>query len=595
MNNPVQIVQDVPSDYHDSIIEKSAIMSIMKDEPFIDKNKVHYTVQLTFLGSIILPPYLPRKDVKQNRKVRQAIIEALRELEITYTDAMTDLELAPGECKAIHEQIVSIGWDIRSLFGEDFFEDVSELLHSMDIRHVIFHSDDFVIPWPWIYYTYGADADFLINRFSCGMLKVDTDKSAMNRLAEYDVIFPSRLKKTKMHVRFFGGELVRGRKGTVALSRDYVHHFKKIFDARDEIGDAQIKYYTADDWRHHVGKPDQFVSEFLGPKVSDAKVIHFSGFIRDGNLIFGEGLSISPELLARRLPSSLEHNPLVVLHGCSASLFKLEQEERKQLSTLFLERGASGCLIALLPAEAPILLDDSPHSMMDRFYQEVIKNNTPYGHALLSARHDFQNHEETAGNPQWLFFHYYGDPRARLFNDEKEEYQKTLDEICDVMLEIDRPHGERSPEPLPPQEPKKLENIGKIIFLSHATDDRGTVKDLYNKLKHQGYRPWMSPEDIRGGTNFVEAIFAAISSCDIFVACLSKNFAASKFVAAEVDEVLRVSKQKRFNRQSGGPPDLIPLKLARGCDVPDSIGGNQWIDYYEPDGFDRLLKSLEPS
>ena len=59
------------------------------------------------------------------------------------------------------------------------------------------------------------------------------------------------------------------------------------------------------------------------------------------------------------------------------------------------------------------------------------------------------------------------------------------------------------------------------IFIAHASEDKPQIRELYNKLKAAGYRPWLDEEDLIPGQNWREEIPKALKNSDLFLACLS--------------------------------------------------------------------------
>lgn len=125
------------------------------------------------------------------------------------------------------------------------------------------------------------------------------------------------------------------------------------------------------------------------------------------------------------------------------------------------------------------------------------------------------------------------------------------------------------------------------VFISYTREDWDTVDELYKKLLSEGFKPWIDKVDLLGGQTWELEIKRAIKQSDFFLACFS-NKASEKdsFFQKEIKYGLETQAEKREGRIF-----LVPLKLEE-CEIPDNIGMLQWIDYYEPDGFSRLLKTI---
>ena len=144
---------------------------------------------------------------------------------------------------------------------------------------------------------------------------------------------------------------------------------------------------------------------------------------------------------------------------------------------------------------------------------------------------------------------------------------------------------------------KSSNSISEIqIFLAHANEDKPQVRDLYRRLKQVGYQPWLDEEDLLPGQNWRDEIPKAIQSSDIFIACLSSQSVSKRgYVQREFRQALN-----KMAEMPVGEIYLIPLKLDE-CEIPDlrqsEYGVNlrdiQWLDYWQPGGWEKLLKSIE--
>lgn len=134
------------------------------------------------------------------------------------------------------------------------------------------------------------------------------------------------------------------------------------------------------------------------------------------------------------------------------------------------------------------------------------------------------------------------------------------------------------------------------IFLAHAKEDKEAVTDLYFQLKKSGYQPWLDKEDLLPGQNWRAEIPKAIKNSQVFIACLStRSVVKQGYVQSEFKIALKEYASK--------PPEsiyLIPVRLD-DCLIPElrqeEYGANlrdiQWLDFFEPNGFEKLLRALE--
>lgn len=133
------------------------------------------------------------------------------------------------------------------------------------------------------------------------------------------------------------------------------------------------------------------------------------------------------------------------------------------------------------------------------------------------------------------------------------------------------------------------------IFLAHASEDKEAIRNLRSKLLSHGFKPWLDEVDLLPGQNWHIEIPKAIKASDIFIACLSQQSVQKQgYVQKEFRLALDTYAEKPV-----GTIYLIPLKLD-DCNIPDiqlpqlgvSFRDIQWLDFWKPDGFDRLLKAI---
>ena len=134
------------------------------------------------------------------------------------------------------------------------------------------------------------------------------------------------------------------------------------------------------------------------------------------------------------------------------------------------------------------------------------------------------------------------------------------------------------------------------IFIAHANEDKPQIRELYAKLKQAGYKPWFDQEDLLAGQNWRDEIPKALKNSDMFLACLSSTSISKQgYIQREF--------KMAMERLADCPPGtiyLIPIKLD-DCQIPElrqseyglNLRDLQWIDYWKPNGFDKLIKAIE--
>jgi proteasome lid subunit RPN8/RPN11/uncharacterized ubiquitin-like protein YukD len=137
--------------------------------------------------------------------------------------------------------------------------------------------------------------------------------------------------------------------------------------------------------------------------------------------------------------------------------------------------------------------------------------------------------------------------------------------------------------------PKPLESAKTLrIFLCHSSKDKKIVRDLYNRLRNDGFHPWLDEEELLPGQDWNQEIIKAVRSSDIVIVCLSeKSVNKAGYVQKEIKHALDVA-----DEQPEGGIFLIPLKLEE-CEVPQRLSKWQWVNFFENEGYKRLLLALK--
>lgn len=126
------------------------------------------------------------------------------------------------------------------------------------------------------------------------------------------------------------------------------------------------------------------------------------------------------------------------------------------------------------------------------------------------------------------------------------------------------------------------------IFLSHASQDRLAVREIYEKLVNDGMHVWLDTENILPGMDWNLEIYKAIRDVDVLILFLSEeSIGRGGFVQKEFRQALDY-----VDERPEGDIYLIPVRLD-DCSVPDKFMKWQWVDLFEPDGYSKLLRALE--
>ena len=96
---------------------------------------------------------------------------------------------------------------------------------------------------------------------------------------------------------------------------------------------------------------------------------------------------------------------------------------------------------------------------------------------------------------------------------------------------------ESSPEP---ESARRLR-----VFLCHSSGDKPAVRDLYRRLRDDGFEPWLDEEDLLPGHDWREEIPNAIRACHVVVVFLSASSVSKEgYLQKEVREALLVADEK---------------------------------------------------
>lgn len=126
------------------------------------------------------------------------------------------------------------------------------------------------------------------------------------------------------------------------------------------------------------------------------------------------------------------------------------------------------------------------------------------------------------------------------------------------------------------------------VFLCHSSDDKRFVRDLYSKLRGENVDPWLDEKKLIPGQDWQLEIQKAVRSSDIVLVCLSAGAINRKgYIHREIKYALDIA-----DEQPEGTIFLIPLRLEE-CEIPERLRRWHWVNYFDGDGYDRLLLALK--
>jgi hypothetical protein len=156
----------------------------------------------------------------------------------------------------------------------------------------------------------------------------------------------------------------------------------------------------------------------------------------------------------------------------------------------------------------------------------------------------------------------------------------TVQDYPDDEQHVPTPRPSSTSDSLNPPRPLR-------IFLCHSSGDKPQVYQLYQRLRADGFEPWLDKEDLLPGQDWRKEIPKAVRAADVVIVCLSRRaITKNGYIQQEIEFALDAAES-----QPAGAISLIPVKL-KECSVPDRLSRWQWVNLFERDGYERLLRAL---
>src|SRR5687768_15998441 len=126
------------------------------------------------------------------------------------------------------------------------------------------------------------------------------------------------------------------------------------------------------------------------------------------------------------------------------------------------------------------------------------------------------------------------------------------------------------------------------IFLCHASEDKAQVREVYHRLRAiDGFEPWLDEEDLLPGQDWDHEIKRALKTSDFILIFFSRSWVARRgYVQREMKLALDA-----WQEVPEGTIHTIPVRID-ACDVPESFRRYQWVNLFEPNGFDRIVRAI---
>ena len=125
------------------------------------------------------------------------------------------------------------------------------------------------------------------------------------------------------------------------------------------------------------------------------------------------------------------------------------------------------------------------------------------------------------------------------------------------------------------------------IFLCHANEDKAQVRDVYQRLKAEGFQPWLDEEDLLPGQLWEQEIPRALRASDFILIFFSQTSVAKRgYVQREMKLALDA-----WMEIPAGQIHTIPVKLD-DCTIPARFKPFQWVDLFRDNSWERLIRAI---
>jgi hypothetical protein len=138
---------------------------------------------------------------------------------------------------------------------------------------------------------------------------------------------------------------------------------------------------------------------------------------------------------------------------------------------------------------------------------------------------------------------------------------------------------------------RNLDKQDRIIFISHASEDKEYAYRLYDDLKKRGFNPWLDKENLVPGKDWNVQIRETIKKCKYFLPLFSSTSVLKEgYVQEEFD--LAHDLGNMVEEQMS----IIPIRLDE-CDIPEKFRKKQFQDMFQDwnEAVNKIIKVIEGS
>lgn len=130
------------------------------------------------------------------------------------------------------------------------------------------------------------------------------------------------------------------------------------------------------------------------------------------------------------------------------------------------------------------------------------------------------------------------------------------------------------------------ERVKRRVFIIYAREDLEAARKLSANLRELGFNPWLDVDEISPGQVWRKSVINALEKSSMALVLISKHLAKKGFVQEELKVAMGILQE----REKDISP-VIPVRLDES-EVPESLSHIHWVNLFEENGIDRLVKGL---
>jgi len=393
----------------------TAILQIIGIGTSEDDGYESYFVSISYDGLGYIPAIVPMRFISNKPRARIKLRKRIDDISTLATkvdfDNIKENNMLLDEIKMAGE-IIHSKLGLRVVFNA-LYEQADKLAKTKSaiIKNLVIVTNETTIPWIW---SFNKDKkEFLSETFSIGLIFVNdnmlnsTTISVQNENKhdlEGESIDPDALLKKQTMVLCFGINDEQNDKKTATVQLLHEEESRNIRQSVLEIfNDDNIEVFRADG--------DRF-RNILMAQSPRLKLIHYSGPFNSGKMHFSV---LDEPIDAETLNTGdlslfkFHSNPIIFINSYHCQQQVKSWGEDADLANAFLCKGATNCIIPLIPVKSDIAIQ-----FAKGFYRKLTYNQSSIGDAVRLTKIEQKNDQNLSNDVTRLFFNLYGDPRNKL-------------------------------------------------------------------------------------------------------------------------------------------------------------------------------------